>query len=142
MQKWTSIIIVLFIVAILFVMTLPPKDITFEYLSPSVAPNTSPNEPAALDTTLIDSPETDGDDKVLVDYYIILESFRNLTLAQKKAEKLKNDFKTNIIVLPPTTEGYYRISYGKYSSLEEARSTIKSIKTKISSDVWIFSVKK
>jgi septal ring-binding cell division protein DamX len=92
--------------------------------------------------TLIDSSETDGDDKVQVDYYIFVESFRNLTHAQQRSEKLVNDFNTNIIVLPPTTEGYYRISYGKYSTLEEAKSAIKSIKTNISSKAWIFSVKK
>jgi len=144
MRKLASIIFLLFIGVILYyVMTLPPKDITLEDLSTSVAPYTSPqNESATQETTLIDSSETDNDNKVLVDYYIIVESFRNLTMAQQKAEKLKNDFNTNIIILPPTKEGYYRISYGKYSSLEEARSTIKSIRTKISSDVWIFSEKK
>lgn len=120
----------------------PPKEVTLQEIHSSGAPHTGTKEPATQETTPIDSPETDGEDKVQIDYYIIIESFRNLTLAQQKAEKLKNDSNTNIIVLPPTTEGYYRISYGKYSTLEEAKSAIKSIRTNISSHAWINSVKK
>jgi hypothetical protein len=146
MKRAGFIFLVLFIAAVvLLVVTTyvkPPWDITLEDISPTVAPDTSPKEPATQEITLIDSSETDGDDKVQVDYYIIIGSFRNLTQAQQRAEKLINDFNTNTIVLPPTTEGYYRISYGKYSTLEEAKSAIKSIRTNICSDPWIFSVKK
>jgi SPOR domain len=78
----------------------------------------------------------------MVHYYIIVESIRNLSMAQQKAKKLKNEFNANFIILPPTTEGYYRISYGKYSSLEDAKSIIKSIRTNIRPDVWILSEKK
>jgi hypothetical protein len=146
-MKWAGFIFfVLFIVTAVLIVVItyvkPPWDITLEDISPAVAPDTSRKEPATQVITLIDSSETDGDDKIQIDYYIIVESFKNLTQAQKRSEELANDFNTNIIVLPPTTEGYYRISYGKYSTLEEAKSAIKSIRTKISSKAWIFSVKK
>jgi hypothetical protein len=134
--------VVLFIAAAFLVITLPPKHITLKDIPQTVSPLTSPKEPAARENTLINSPETDGDDKVKVECYIIVGTFGNLTQAQQKAEKLINDFNANIIILPPTPEGYFRISYGKYSTIEEARSKIKSIRTNISSDAWIYSVKK
>jgi hypothetical protein len=108
---------------------------------PAGTSRTSQNEPAVQETTQIDSLVTLGNDRVQVEFYIIVESLKNLIQAQQRAEKFVNDFNINFIVLPPTAEGYYRISCGKYSSFEEAESAIISIKTNISSDAWIFSVK-
>jgi hypothetical protein len=137
---FTIIVLSIFTVVLLvFSYVFPaPK---WEDVIPVVTPHTSPNEPAMQETTHIDSLETFGNDRVQVNCYIIIESFKNLTQAQQRAEKLKNDFNANFIVLPPTAEGYYRISCGKYSTLEEAESAIKSIKTNIRSDAWIFSAK-
>ena len=142
MKAFILIIIVLFTAEILYVITKPPREITLKDISPSVYPNITTNEPATQENTLIDSSETDGDDNILVDYYIIVGSSSNPAQAQLKAEKLKNDFNTNFIVLPQTAEGYYRISCGKYSTMEEAKSKIISIKREIRPDVWILSVKR
>jgi len=146
MKQIVLIISLLFILAIIYLITMPPKDITLEemlkYIPPTVAPDTNTEEPYIRETTPVDSFKKDGDDTLQADYYIVVESFRNLTLAQQKAEKLKNDFNTNFIVLPPTTEGYYRISCGKYSTPEEAKSAIERARANISSSVWIFTVKK
>jgi len=114
---------------------------TIKELTPAVIPQKNIKETDIQETTLDDSSETDDINRVQVDYYIIIGSFRDLKQAQQKAERLKNDFDTDIIVLPPTTEGNYRISYGKYSSLEEAKTKLKSIKKNINPDAWIFSVK-
>ena len=119
----------------------PTRDIVQDEPNSYVAPHTSRQEPAMPKTTLIDSSETNGNVKVLVYYYIIVESFRNITQAQRRAEELINDFNLNIILLPHTSEGYYRISCGRYSTLEEAKSSIKSIRTDIRSDAWILSAK-
>jgi len=113
---------------------------TIKELTPAVIPQKNIKETATQETTLADSSETGGN-KVQADYYIIIGSFKNLMQAEQKAERLKNDFDTDIIVLPPTTEGNYRISYGKYFSLEEAKTKLKSIKKNINPDAWIFSVK-
>ena len=118
------------------------REISLEDMQSNVTQQTSTEEPAIRDTIIIDTPETDSDYKVHVRYYIIVGSFRNLILAQKEAEKLKNDFNTNIIVLPVTKEGYYRISYGEYSTNEEAKSTITSIRADKSIDGWIYSESK
>ena len=158
MKKLILIAGLLFAVALFVVFKLPPRQMTLKDLAPTITPTVNPTvnttvaqtvtphstagEPPARKINLIDSLVTDGDDKVLVDYYIIVESSRNPTMAKQKAEKLKNDFNRNFIVLPPTPQGYCRISCGKYSTLEEAKSTIESIRSTIRSDVWILSVKK
>jgi len=126
----------------------PAKDISFEYNAPVNPPHTNPKEPTLQETTLFHSSdtktetetETDADDRLQVEYHIIVASFRNLTLAQGKAEKFKNDFNLNFNLFL-STEGNYRISCGKYSSLEEAEAIIRSIRKNITSDAWILSVK-
>jgi hypothetical protein len=126
----------------LYIIT-QPQEITLKDNPHAGVPQVSQNEPAMQEITIIDSTKTDRKDKIEVDnYYIIVGSFRTLTEAHQKAEKLTKDFHANIIVLPPTTQGNYRISCGKYSTIEEAESKIKGIRTKISSDEWIFSLKK
>jgi hypothetical protein len=128
--------------AAFIVITLTPKDFTVKDTSTGTAPKTSPKESLTRETTPVDSTETDGVGILQADYYIIVGSYRNLKQAQQKAEILRNDFNTNIIVLSTATEGYYRISYGKYSTLDEAKSVINSVRTKISSDAWIFTLNK
>jgi hypothetical protein len=134
-------ILAFFIFAVLGLLILPPRDISLKDITPAIIPQTMPKEISSRDTMLIDRTKTNVDYEEKAVYYIIIESFRDLTLAQQEAEKLEKDLKTNIIVLPPTIEGFYRISYGKYPTPEEAKSAINHIRTSISSDAWIFSTK-
>jgi septal ring-binding cell division protein DamX len=140
MKKAILIITVLFLIAVAYVINYSNQEITLKNIASTLAPHTNAKEPATKEITLSDSTKTNNVDKVQIDYYIIVGSFRNLTLAQQKAEKSKNDFNNNIIILPPTTEGYYSVSIGKYSSLEEAKSAIKSVRAGTSSNAWIKSV--
>jgi hypothetical protein len=145
--KYLILITFSFVIVAFLLTSLPlRKEITLKDLNSEVTHRTSPKEPVMREPAVINSSETDvkdkvQKDKVQVDYYIIVGSFKNLMLAQQKAQELTNDFNTNIIILPSLKEGYYRISWGKYSTPEEAKATIKSVRTKISSDAWIFSVK-
>ena len=141
MKSLIVIILTFFAAILVYVYNLPPKSPSIKDLHRTVTPNIRPEEPSARDTTLIDSIEADSDDKVQVYYYIIVGSFKTLTMAQQKAENLRKDIDANFIVIPPTTEGYCRISYGKYSTLEEAKFAIKSIGKNICPDAWILSVK-
>jgi hypothetical protein len=136
------IVAALLAIAALYVFSVPPKDITLKDIPQGIAPQKNITETATQGTTLNKSPEKEGDKKVQVDYYIIVGSVRNLTQAKQKAEELINEYNTNFIVLPPSTKGYYRVSSGVYSTLEEAKSTIKSIRANINPDAWIFSVKR
>ena len=136
-------ITILFIFAAVLLVSIyvfPPPD--WEYLPLVVNPDTSLKEPAKQEITLIDNPETDVYVKIQADYHIIVGSFDNLPQAQQKSKELLKYYNANIIVLPPTPEGFYRISYRKYSTREEAESAIKSIRTNIQSDAWIFSERK
>ena len=142
MKQAISIIVVLFVIAALFIINLPPRTISLKDIQPAMYPDKNEVDSTILEATPDETPEKNVDDSATIDYYIIIESSRNPAMAHQKAEKLKNEFQANIIVLPPTKEGYYRISYEKYSSLEEARSAIESIRIKIRPDVWIYTVKK
>ena len=57
-------------------------------------------EPAQEDTLIVIGI------RPVFDYYIIVGSFKDLALARQKAEKLINEYDADIIVLPPTKEGY------------------------------------
>jgi hypothetical protein len=145
MKQFVSMIAVCLIIIVLFVLyyviTSPPKNISLKDIPPTIAVHTNSRDSVSLGPILTDSLKTDGEGLARVDCYIIVESFKNLTLARERAGKLTDDFNANFIVLPPTTEGYYRISFGKYATYEEAESAIKSIRTKIRPDAWIYSVK-
>jgi hypothetical protein len=141
-----SLALLIFIAAIAYLLTRPPANITLKEMlkvnPPSSDAPKSLAEPVKMDSIIADTLKASSDDKVLFDYYVIIESDTNQEFAQQKADKLKGLFKTDFIVLPPTKEGYYRISYGKYSSFEEAKSAIENIKRTIRSEAWIFSIKK
>jgi len=145
MKQFVSMIAVCLIIIILFALyyliTLPPKSISLKDIPPAIAVHTNPKDSVSPGSILIDSLKTEKKGMARNDCYIIVESFKNLTLARDRAGKLSDDFNANFIVLPPTADGYYRISYGKYSTYEEAESAIKSIRTKIRPDAWIYSAK-
>jgi SPOR domain len=149
MKQFSSLMLfvaVLFIAAVLYLLTKPPGDVTLKEIlkvnPPPANAHAPPEEPERRGTPLLDSVKKVEDYIEHIDYFIIVESVKNRDLAQQKAKELKNGIKTDIIVLPPTKEGNYRISYGKYSSLDEAKLAIEYIRKNIRSDAWIFSVKK
>ncbi|MCK7531865.1 MAG: SPOR domain-containing protein [Marinilabiliales bacterium] len=75
-------------------------------------------------------------------YYLIVASFRDIDQAQLVAEKYTNDYKADIIILSPTPQGYYRISYGCYSTPEEAGATLPAVRETVNPDAWVYSMKK
>jgi hypothetical protein len=72
-------------------------------------------------------------------YYIIVGSFKENVAAQNKAEKLKRSLDGEFILLPLSKEGNFRISYGRYSTLEEAEATIDRVRQSIDRGAWIYS---
>jgi hypothetical protein len=140
-----------------------PREITPNELSLNTVQVTAPKEPSKVDISVVDSlnkpskntnnstqkagnvvaniSQTDDANKVKVDYYIIVGSFRNQIQARQRAEKVKKDFDANVILLPPTIEGNYRISFGRYSSLEEAKNAIIHVRKNLNSDAWVLTVK-
>jgi hypothetical protein len=100
-----------------------------------------PKVNARQDTSTVGNPEPKNPDSSHLYYYIIIGSFTDLAQARQKADKLQNDLQTKIIVLPPSDEGYIRISEGKYSTFEEALSASKDIRKNVNPDAWILSMK-
>jgi len=134
--------VVLAIAAAFLIITLPPRRITLKDVPPAGAQKISPKETAKQESTPEDSPQPYVSEKVQPGFYIIIGSFKSLAQAQQNEAELKNKFNADIIVLPPTPQGLYRISYGIYSTREEAESAIAGIRKNIGPDVWVYSVNK
>jgi len=134
--------VVLAIAAAFLIITLPPRRITLKDVPPAGAPKISPKETVKQENTPADSQQTYFSEKVQPGFYIVVGSFKSVAQAQQNAAELKNKFNANIIVLPPTPQGLYRISYGIYSTREEAESAIADIRKNIGPDVWVYSVNK
>jgi hypothetical protein len=73
-------------------------------------------------------------------YYLIVASFTDIDQAQRMAEKYRDD--TDIIILPPTPQGYYRVSYGHYATPGEAGAALPIVRQTINTDAWVYSIKK
>ena len=160
-MKWLIVLtLLLFVVLGVIVINLPPREMTMKDLHAVIVPPVGQQIPAPADTSSSDSevttvstepldtslndhsalPAAAVEDNAKIEYYIIIESIRDHALAVKKAETLRKQYNTDIIVLPPSANGNFRLSYGKYSSSEEAKSVIKSVRKQIRSDAWIYSV--
>jgi hypothetical protein len=160
-MKWLIVFTILLFVALgVIVINLPPRGMTMKDLHPIPVPASKQVMIGTMDTTSAKTSETPGGtiptdtslsnpheqpgvlnpDKVRTEYYIIIESVRNHAMAKGKAEMLKRQYNADIIVLPPTENGNFRLSYGKYSSYEEASVVIKKIRKKIREDAWIYSI--
>jgi hypothetical protein len=142
MKHVILIIILVFLAIIIYLIALPPRDVTLKdilkYSPPIVTTGSDAEESVSPVAPSFKSLETDSAEEEQITYYIILQSFKNFSTAQQKAEQLEKEFHTKIVILPPTAEGYYRISYGQYSSIEDARSVIQTVKTNVKPDAWIF----
>jgi hypothetical protein len=150
---------ILFVAIGVFVVNLPPREMTMKDLHPVIVPaekqimignpDTSTTETKQAqsvtvhaDTSRIDPASISPAaviNKGQIEYYIIIESISDQALARKKAKNLKEKYNTEIIVLPPNTTGNFRLSFGKYSSCEEAKSVIQRVKKQIRPDAWIYS---
>ena len=120
---------------------LPRRNIPLEENKSDVVTPSIPVESFTPDTSGIDKPGPAVKPEAAVDYYIIIGSFKTLVQAKEGAAKIAKQYNADIIVLPPTEEGNYRISYGKYSTSEETALAIVNIRAQIKPDAWIFKVK-
>jgi hypothetical protein len=104
---------------------------------------TAKNAPATKAAKVPDAAVKSANSEVgIYKYYVIIEGFKNLNAARERAANLEKKFNTEMVVLPPTPAGIYRISYGQYDTYEMAEKALVWIKIKIRPEAWIFSVKK
>jgi SPOR domain len=142
MKQLVMALVVLFVAIAVYVFTLPPRKITIKDIHPAVPVHAGSTGPAVPGPARAESPVKDVIDKPAVEYYIIIESFKSKPIAEQKAEQLRRKLNKDIIVLPVTKEGFYRISSGKYPTPEDAETAVKEAREGIRADAWIFSVRK
>ncbi|GEM_PF-872449 len=158
MKKFALISAILFFVVYFWANTLMPDDDTLPAVFPVAAVDPmvdgNTNDEAVL--TRIMEAEAPAEEEAVMHhmmeaeaqvnmedgYYLIVASFTRMDQAEQMAEKYKNDFEADFIILPPTSEGYYRVSCGKYSTPETADAALPAVKEKVNPDAWLFSSKK
>ncbi len=139
MKKLALLSGLLFLVVYLLVNNFTDEENTFDagYLPPAPA---SPSDSLTGDVRSfqVKSITSSG---LSFDSYIIVASLTTPEQAGKAAEDLAAKYKKDFFVLSPTTSGYYRISYGRYSSPEEAQAVLDSVKNGRFPDAWLFVAK-
>lgn len=141
MKKLALISGLLFVIVYFWANTFLPDDNNAETFYPVTVNNAIPRAEATNDATLLFLPEENVSETAGDGYYLILASFNDITQAQQVADQYSADFNTGITVLPRTQEGYYRISYGKYTALSDAESALTSVRQTINSSAWLLAAR-
>ena len=71
------------------------------------------------------------------EYHIIIGSFTQQQEARNQARQMRDQYPSNIRVLPEEELGQYRISYAVYPNMEDAVAALESIRRNIRTDAWI-----
>jgi hypothetical protein len=100
------------------------------------------NELPAHDSTIIVKPDSAKKKPEEAEFYIIVGSFKSRSESVNLAEQMRKKYTADIIVLPSADGENYRVSYGYYTTHEEAAIAIKEIRANIKSDAWIYQVRK
>lgn len=138
MKKFALASGLLFLVVYFWVNTITGDDSSFETAYPPMAVSTMvPAEMSSDDTPVTDPPSQDNKAVQGSGAYIIVASFADREQAKMMAEAYTEKYQAEIIVLPPTSGGHYRISYGSYSSTGEAKAALETIRQNAFPDAWI-----
>ena len=137
MKKLALISGLLFVVVYLVVNTVTSDDNSFDIIYPPVPGKSLPESDDSYNISIKGSSPEEADKNSYS--YLIIASFNDHDQARKAADVFSARYNADIIVLPPSSSGYYRISYGKYSSMQEAQDAIESVKQNGFPDAWIFS---
>ena len=57
------------------------------------------------------------------------------------AEEFSGKLQEDMLVLPATTNGFYRVSYGRYSTTDEALAALETLKGSNFPDAWLLASK-
>lgn len=141
MKKLALISGLVFMVVYFWVNTFSKEVPSFDVVYPSVSVNSfsdSDNpDPSVTDNTV--SPPTDNSQ---VKYnYLIVASFSDLDQADRMAGEYAGKLQADMLVLPETTNGYYRVSYGRYSTTTEALAALETLKNSNFPDAWLLASK-
>lgn len=141
MKKLALISGLLFLVVYFWVNTFVKEDNSFDMVYPSIPVSTLTNfeSPAPA---ISDEPQAGpASDAPAKDNYLIVASFTDLEQAAKMAEDYAGNHQADMFVLPPTSKGFYRVSYGRYSTTQEALTALETIKQTDFPDAWLLAAK-
>ena len=140
MKKFALASGLLFLVVYFWVNTFTGDDNSFEAAYPPMAVSTMvPAEISSGDTPVADPPSQNNETLQGSGTYIIVASFGDREQANMMAEAYTEKYQAEIIVLPPTSGGHYRISYGSYSSTGEAKAALETLRETGFPDAWILT---
>ena len=141
MKKITLISGLLFLVVYFWVNTFSPKENAFDVVYPSAPVRTlsvtdNPASPAT------DNPDPVANDIKPVKYsYLIVASFSDIEQANRVAEEFAGRYNSDMFVLPPASNGYYRVSHGRYPTTGEALAALETLKQTYFPDAWLLTSK-
>ena len=141
MKKLALISGLLFLVVYFWVNTFVKEDNSFDMVYPSVPVTTLTNLENPAPVIPADSQPELAKDVPAKDNYLIVASFTDLEQAAKMAEDYAGSHQADMFVLPPTSRGFYRVSYGRYSTSDEALAALETIKQADFPDAWLLSSK-
>ena len=141
MKKLALVSGLLFMVVYFWVNAFSKDESSFDVVYPSVSVNSYTDyenvAPPVTDNTV--SPPADN---IQVKYnYLIVASFTDLDQADRMAEEYAGKLQADMFVLTATTNGYYRVSYGRYSTTAEALSALEPLKGNNFPDAWLLASK-
>ena len=158
MKKFALISGLLFLVVFFWVNTFTKEESSFDVEYPLVNVNALTNEESSSEAELqlmnagtlsstemtgttseADLASQNGNASRGPRTYIIIASFGDLEHARLTAEAYTVKYQSEILVLPPTPNGNYRISYGSYSSSGEAIDALGTVRQAGFPDAWVLA---
>lgn len=141
MKKFALISGLLFLIVYFWVNTFTNDESSFDVAYPPITAGTLTSSEIPENPPDSDLPSQSSPAEQESRTFIILASFGDLEQAQKMAVDYTARYRTDITVLPPTSGGNYRISYGSYSSSGEAQAVLESLKQNGFPDAWLLTSK-
>jgi hypothetical protein len=168
MKQFIAIVVILIVAAVAFlIITMKPREITPKDIhpvpglvtnvsdTPAVQTPVAGNQPVEEASMTLPSQASEPAEKIVPpkgsqedivhpggNYFIVINSFRNLKMAREKADNLRKKLNSEIYILPLSDDGLYRLSYGKYETREDAERALINVRINIRPEAWIYSTAK
>lgn len=141
MKKLALISGLLFMVVYFWVNTFDKEEPLFDVVYPSVSVNTHSEYRNYIPSATGNDSSLPVDDNEVKYNYLIVASFTDIDQANRMAEEFSGKLQEDMLVLPATTNGFYRVSYGRYSTTDEALAALETLKGSNFPDAWLLASK-
>ncbi|HNX84400.1 MAG TPA: SPOR domain-containing protein [Bacteroidales bacterium] len=141
MKKVALISGLLFMVVYFWVNTFSKEESSFDVVYPSVSVNSFTDYENVATPVTGNTVSPPADNNQVKYNYLIVASFTDIDQAGRMAEEYAGKLQADMFVLPATTNGYYRVSYGRYSTTAEALSALETLKGNNFPDAWLLASK-